>query len=107
MCCQLWHRAHSCPPINLLLPLLPVSPHPAHHHRLPLAQSTLERLQQLRAYYDGPFLQTVAECRELPAVSLLPDVKVEGCSAAEWLQAVRDSHALLRIAREEQQQQQV
>lgn len=95
--------APSQPPLGVA----PCLSNPVHYHRLPLAQSTLERLQQLRTYYDGPFLQTVAECRELPAVLLLPDIKVEGCSAAEWLQAVRDSHALLRIAREEQQQQQV
>ncbi|KAG1658984.1 hypothetical protein FOA52_008686 [Chlamydomonas sp. UWO 241] len=69
--------------------------------RLPRAIAALASLHALRAHYDGSFRVIVADTRGLPAVGLLPDVKVDGCSAAEWLLATRDSHAMLRVTRDE------
>ena len=62
--------------------------------RLPYAQAMLENIASLRAYLtEGSFKSTLSGLMQLPATNLLPDVKYEGCSALEWLQAIRETVA--------------
>lgn len=62
---------------------------------LPNAQSTLDKILSLKLHLtEGSFKSTLSGLMHLPATTLLPDVKVEGCSAMEWLQAFRETHAM-------------
>ncbi|GAX80444.1 hypothetical protein CEUSTIGMA_g7883.t1 [Chlamydomonas eustigma] len=67
------------------------------NERIPQATCALDRLEELHTRQAGSVQRALRDWKDLPAIRLLPDVKVDGFSAGEWVDAIRLVHVDLRL----------